>query len=130
MKEQTQDAADFTVIDTMIHAIEQGDLRALRQCFTPDALVWHNYDGIEQDVDSVIALLASFCATSRSRTYENRRTTTVGSLAFLQHTLTAELHSGGRLVLPAAMRVEVTADGHIVRIEEYFDSRALDVLGG
>lgn len=121
---------DFSAIDMMFKAIEQGDMDSLRTCFTPDALIWHNFDGVDADVDTTVAILGGLCAASSSRSYEDRRRTTVGSLAFLQHTLTAELPSGDRLVLPAMMRVEVADNGLISRIDEYFDSRATDVLGG
>ncbi|WP_371663034.1 hypothetical protein [Streptomyces sp. NBC_00280] len=57
-----------------------------------------------------------------------RRITTVGSQAFLQHTLTAALHSGGRFRMPAMMRLEIDSEGLVARIEEYFDSRVLDSL--
>ena len=119
---------DFTVIDTLLTAIEHGDLDRLRRCFAPGALTWHNNDEIEQDVNTVVAVLGGLCAASSSRRYTDRRITTVGSQAFLQHTLTAELHSGVRFRMPAMMRVEVDADGLVARIEEYFDSAVLAVL--
>ena len=129
MQDASSPEMDFSVIETMVRAIEQGDMEALRTCFTPDARVWHNYDGVELDVDGTIAGLASLCEQSHRRTYEKRRMTTVGRLAFLQHTLAVELDSGKRMELVAAMRVEIGPEGLISRIEEYFDSRALDVLG-
>ncbi|MGW2523492.1 nuclear transport factor 2 family protein [Streptomyces sp. NPDC001617] len=116
------------MVNTQLALIEKGDMDGLRRCFAPGALVWHNHDEIEQDVDAVIALLGHLCAVSTSRTYEDRHITTVGSQAFLQHTLTAELRSGGTFRMPAMMRVQVDSDGLVTRIEEYFDSRALDSL--
>ncbi len=53
--------------------------------------------------------------------------TAVGQQVFLQHTLTALL-TGSRLRLPDFMRVELSPDGLISRIDEYYDSRATDVL--
>ncbi|MEV0220634.1 hypothetical protein [Streptomyces sp. NPDC050704] len=74
------------------------------------------------------AMLGHLCALSTSRNCEDRRITTVGSQAFLQYTLTAVLHSGGRFRMPAMMRLEIDSDGLVARIEEYFDSRVLDSL--
>ncbi|WP_164904860.1 hypothetical protein [Streptomyces cyaneus] len=51
----------------------------------------------------------------------------MGQQVFLQHTLTALL-TGSRLRLPDFMRVELSPDGLISRIDEYYDSRATDVL--
>lgn len=120
---------DFSVVDTMVNAIEQGDMGALRRCFAPDALIWHNNDQIEQDIDTVITtMLEPVCAISASRTYEDRRITTVGTQAFLQHTLTVTLHTGPPVRIPTIMRVEINADGLVAHAEEYFDSRAVDPL--
>ena len=119
---------DFSVVTRMYDAVERGDMDALRGCFVPDARVWHNDDEIELDIDAVVALIGHLCAVSTSRAYQDRRLTTVGTQAFLQHTLTAALRSGRRLRLPAIMRVEVNRDGLLQRMEEYFDSRALACL--
>lgn len=55
----------------------------VRRSFAPDALTWHNFEEIEQDVDAMAAMLGHPCAHSTSRNYEDRRITTVGSQAFL-----------------------------------------------
>jgi uncharacterized protein len=124
-------STDFSAATRMLDAIEQNDLDMLRRCFAPGALVWHNNDEIEQDIDTVIATaLDPLCAVSTSRIFEDRRITTVGSQAFLQHTLTVTLHSGHQARMPAMMRVEVNSDGLVTRIEEYFDSRANDSIAG
>lgn len=127
LTEETR-TADFAVIDRMVAAIEQADMKSLVECFTPDARFWHNVDEMAQDVDAVVAILGGLCNVSSRRYYEDRRSTYAGSVAFLQHILTAELQSGDTLRVPAMMRVDVTADGLIERIEEYYDSRATDVL--
>lgn len=121
-------ATDFSVVSRMLDAIERGDTRGLGGCFAQGALAWHNNDEIDQDVDGVLALIDHLCAVSTSRTYENRRMTTVGSQAFIQHTLTATLRSGRQLRMPAMMRVVVNSDGLVERLEEYLDSRAVDCL--
>lgn len=119
---------DLTVLDRMLGSIEAGDIDALRTCYTPDAVVWHAHDEVEQDVDTFTAVLASLCAVSTRRSYEQRRRTVVGRVAFLQHVLTADLVSGDTFRLPAMMRVEINEDGLVFRIEEYFDSQALASL--
>jgi hypothetical protein len=127
LREKLNDT-DFSVLGRMLDGIEQGDLEVLRRCFAPGALVWHNDDETEQDVDQVIASIRGLCDLSTSRSYRDRRTATVGAQAFIQHTLTATLNSGRQLRMPAMMRVLVDADGLIERLEEYLDSRAVDCL--
>lgn len=119
-------AAVSGVVDTMLKSIEQGDMERLRRCFAPGARVWHNNDEVEQDIDGVTALLGHVCAISTSRTYDDRRATTIGSMVFLQHTLAITLGTGRVVRIPTIMRVEVDADGLVARIEEYFDSRAVE----
>ncbi|MFJ2238013.1 nuclear transport factor 2 family protein [Streptomyces sp. NPDC087859] len=119
---------DFSVVHTLLAAIEKGDMDEVRRCFAPGALTWHNFDEIEQDVHAMAAILGHLCALSTSRSYEDRRITTVGSQAFLQYTLTAVLRSGDRFRMPAMMRLEIDSGGLVARIEEYFDSRVLDTL--
>ena len=129
MPTQQLDAIDFSVVSRMLEAIERGDLETMRRCFAKEAVIWHNHDGLEMDVDSTVALIGYLCAVSTSREYKDRRMATVGSVAFIQHTLSAALLSGRRLEMPAIMRIELDADGLVVRMEEYLDSRAVDCLG-
>ncbi|MCX5366945.1 nuclear transport factor 2 family protein [Streptomyces sp. NBC_00124] len=128
MASKEPDPTNFSVVNTLLAAIERGDLDQVRRCFAPSALTWHNFDEIEQDVHAMAAMLGHLCAHSTSRSYEDRRITTVGSQAFLQYTLTAALHSGDHFRMPAMMRLEIGSDGLVARIEEYFDSRVLDSL--
>lgn len=128
MLTEQSETIDFSVVGRMLDAIERGDTRGLRDCFVPEALAWHNNDENDQDVDGVVALIDHLCAVSTSRTYEDRRMATVGSQAFIQHTLTAALRSGGQLRMPAMMRVVVNTNGLVERLEEYIDSRAVDCL--
>ena len=121
---------DFRVVSTMLDAIQRGDMDEFRRCFAPNALIWHNFDEIEKNVDTVVAKLGHICAATTSRTYEERRVATIGSQAFLQHTLIATLRSGRQVRMPVMMRVEINSDGLVGRIEEYFDSRASAAVRG
>ena len=119
---------DFGVIYRLFDAIEGGDMDAMRRCFAPGALTWHNHDNVEMDLDSVVGLIGHLCSVSTSRAYTDRRVATVDAQAFVQHTLTAALRSGRQLQMPTIMRIEVNSDGLVARLEEYLDSRAFDCL--
>lgn len=112
----------------MFAAVSQGDMTAFKACFAPGALIWHNDDEIEQDVEAVSALLGHLHASSRSVSYEEQRIVRSGNVLFVQHVLTAPLNSGGELRVPAMMRIELADGGRVARIEEYYDSRATDCL--
>ena len=129
MPTQQLDDIDFSVVSRMLEAIERGDMDTMRRCFAPEALIWHNHDGLEMDVESTVGRIGYLCAVSTSREYKDRRMATVGSVVFIQHTLTAGLLSGRRLEMLAIMRIELDADGLVMRMEEYLDSRAVDCLG-
>lgn len=112
----------------MYTATEDGDMERLLTCFEPDAVVWHADDEVEKDVDTCLQRVSLLGPASSKVAYEDRRMTAVGQQVFLQHTLTADLLTGRRLRLPAFMRVELSSGGLISRLEEYYDSRATDVL--
>ncbi len=116
------------VVNRMSDALEKGDMEAFGACFSTEALIWHNDDEVERGVDEVSATLGYAFSLSTSVRYLDRRIVRTGNLYFVRHVLTAELRSGKTLRLPAMMCIETNADGLITRIEEYYDSRALDVL--
>ncbi|SEC42035.1 SnoaL-like domain-containing protein [Streptomyces sp. 3213] len=128
MTEKTRGLNGYEAIDRMYTATEDGDMELLLTCFASDAVVWHADDEVEQDVDTCLQRIAQLGPASSKVAYEDRRMTAVGQQVFLQHTLTADLLTGSRLRLPAFMRVELSPDGLISRLEEYYDSRATDVL--
>lgn len=128
MRTEQPIATDFGVVDRMLDAIERGDMEQLRACFATGAESWHNSDEATQTVDETVGLISYLCTVSTSRSYQDRRVTTAGSQAFLQHTLTAVLKSGNQLRMPAMMRIVVNADGLVERLEEYLDSRDVDCL--
>ena len=116
------------IIQKMYAAIEQGDMAAFKTCFTPDARVWHNDDETDQDIETVCKGLMYLHTVSTNIDYKERRLASMGNLHFVQHVLTADLKSGDKLHLPAMMRIETDDSGLIVRLEEYYDSRATDCL--
>ena len=124
----TTAGTDTDHVARMFDAITRGDMAAVRACFAPGARIWHNDDEVECDIDQTCAVLGFLCDSSKSVAYEDQRIVRTGNLRFIQHVLTAELLSGQTLRLPAMMRVEVSDDGLVTRIEEYYDSRATDCL--
>ena len=115
-------------ITRMFAAIENGDMDTFKSCYTPDAVIWHNHDGVEQNIDECAAGLAFLCSATTNLAYQDQRIVRHGNLYFVEHILTAQIKSGGEFRLAAMMRLETNDDGQITRLNEYFDSRAIDCL--
>lgn len=106
-------------------AIEAGDADAAVACYAPDAVIWHNTDEAEQDVAANARTLRSLIAVTTHRRYADRRLIVHAGGFVQQHVLHAGRPGFPDLRLPACLLCEV-AEGRITRLDEYFDSRALD----
>jgi ketosteroid isomerase-like protein len=110
----------------VVAAIEAGDAAGVRDCFTPDAVIWHNYDGLEQTIDDVLPVLAMLVELVPGVRYDGIRRTPIPG-GFVQQHVIRGTAAGGELELPACMVIQVR-DARICRLEEYLDRRALLVL--
>ena len=102
-------------------AIEAADCKALDEIYTADAVVWHNYDNVEQPRDANIAMLAKFPDMFRSFRYANVRRKFFDGGFVQQHVCTGVKVSGEPFEVPNCMVVTVRG-GQIARIDDYFDS--------
>jgi ketosteroid isomerase-like protein len=119
-------AAIRALADRFFAAIEAGDADAALACYAPDARIWHNTDGLEQDVAANARTLRGLIAVTTARRYEDRRLEVLPTGFVQQHVLVADRPDRPTLHLPACLICAVAAD-RITRLDEYFDSRALDV---
>ena len=108
-------------------AIERGDLDAVRAAYAPHAVVWHNTDRREQNVDENLRVLAWVVGNIAERTYGEIRRVVVEDGFVQQHVLSGVGPHGARFSLPAMMRVWVH-DGQITRLDEYLDSAQVDMI--
>jgi ketosteroid isomerase-like protein len=110
--------------DTVIRffaALEAGDIDTLREIYSPDAVIWHNDDLIEQSVDDNLKVLQGLHKAVSGLHYEIIRRAPAGDGVIQQHVLRGTLPDGQAVALHAAMYLQVR-DGHVTRIEEYLDS--------
>jgi ketosteroid isomerase-like protein len=105
-------------------AIERGDIAAVRAIYTPDAVIWHNTDGLENTVEENLGVLTGFVQAIPTRRYENRRLEVFADGFVQQHVLHGVNRKGKALTLAAVLVCKV-ANGRITRLDEYFDSAAL-----
>jgi ketosteroid isomerase-like protein len=102
-------------------ALEAGDIETVRSIYSPDALIWHNDDLIEQPVEDNLKVLAGLHKAVSNLRYDVIRRVPADDGVIQQHVLRGSLANGQEVALHAAMYLRVR-DGQVTRIEEYLDS--------
>jgi len=111
-------------------AAQGGDMAGFLACFTPDAVVWHNFDQAEQPIQAAVAQLGAMAQHFASMSYDDRRYVNLPGGAVLQHISRAVLKDGRVVAVPTMLRMYVSG-GRISRLEEYFDTAtASAAMGG
>ena len=117
----SQPLATSELADRFCAAIETGDLQSLRSLYAIDAVIWHNYDGIETTAEQNIAVISTFPALFDSFSYtEIRRELFTGGFV-QQHVCRGKKKTGETFAIPVCMVVRVRGQ-QISRVDEYFDS--------
>jgi ketosteroid isomerase-like protein len=112
-----------------IAAIQAGDAEAMRDCYAPDAKIWHNIDNVEQTVDQNVKSLNWFVRNLPDRLYTVQRLEALKDGFLQQHVLSATLPDGTAWKMSACVVVRMT-DGKITRLDEYIDSAEAGALRG
>jgi uncharacterized protein len=107
--------------DRFFNAIERADSASLEAIYTKDAVVWHNYDDVEQSRDDNIAMLRKFPQMFKAFKYDKIRRAFFDGGFVQQHVCTGVKTNGQPFRVPNCMVVKVR-DGQIARIDDYFDS--------
>lgn len=102
-------------------AIEQGDVETVRDSYTPDVGIWHNFDDQVQTREENVATLTAMVARISDRTYADRRVEVFDGGFLQQHVLHGTRKDGSRVSLPACIVCRMR-DGRIARLDEYLDS--------
>ncbi len=119
MKEGTAISEDLVI--RFFAALEAGDIATLREIYSPDAVIWHNDDLIEQPVEENLKVLQGLHRAVSGLRYDIVRRVPTPDGVLQQHVLRGSLPGGAAVELHAAMYLQVR-DGRITRIEEYLDS--------
>ena len=110
-----------TLANRFFDAIERVDRQALEDSYTPDAVVWHNYDNVEQPRDENIAMLMNFPQFFKSFKYTDVRRSFFEGGFVQQHVCRGVKVNGEPFAVPNCMVITVRG-GRIARIDDYFDS--------
>ncbi|NKY51575.1 nuclear transport factor 2 family protein [Nocardia vermiculata] len=107
-----------------IAAVERGDIDEIAgRIYAPDAIIWHNSDGLEMTVAQNLASLAWLSATLKDMRYEQVSRMPARDGYVQRHVLRGRCPGGEEITVRACFFVTV-AGGRITRIDEYLDSAA------
>lgn len=118
---------NIEVCGRLFSAIMRGDIEAVRAIYSPNAVIWHNNDMVEQTPDENLRTLSWVTRNIKDLRYEDIRRHDIGSGFVQQHVLRGIAPNGSPLELPACIVCQVE-DGQITRLEEYLDSGQTAVL--
>jgi ketosteroid isomerase-like protein len=104
----------------LFRAIENGDVDAIRNIYTPETKIWHNNDGIAQSVEQNLAVLKWVIGNIKHVKYTDVRLQPTPTGFVQQHVLRGRFKDKD-IALPACI-VATVEDGHITRLDEYLDS--------
>jgi len=108
------------LVDRFYSAIVAGDFDALASLYAPGAVIWHNYDGLEQPAPANVAAYRAAAPMMANLGYDIRARWVIPDGCIQQHVMTATAPSGASLAVPMMVRFRVSG-GLIERIEEYLD---------
>jgi ketosteroid isomerase-like protein len=114
--------------DRMARAYEQNDADAVVACYTPDARIWHNIDGVEQSVQDQLRAMRwlNDMLTNLRQEILTRDFFDGGYVQqYVVHGTLA--NGGGAFRMPLCMRV-IVLDGRVAQLNEYLDSAHLKPL--
>ncbi len=117
----------LAVAERLFAAIAAGDIDAVRALYAPDAVIWHNHDGIRQTPEENLTVLAWVTRHITNLRYEEVRRQPTRDGFVQQHVLRGTAPNGKAIELPACI-VCTVVDGRITRLDEYFDSAHLVAL--
>jgi ketosteroid isomerase-like protein len=121
--------SNLDLCDQLFSAIMRGDIDAVRAIYSPDAVIWHNNDQIEETPDRNLRVLGWVIKNIKDVRYEELRRHETPSGFVQQHVLRGIAPNGTALEIPACIVCEVK-DGRITRLDEYLDSAHTAALGG
>jgi ketosteroid isomerase-like protein len=106
--------------DKLFHAIEAGDVEAIRNIYTAETKIWHNNDNVAQSVEQNLAVLKWVIGNIKGLKYTEVRRQPTPSGFVQQHVLRGRFKDK-ELALPACI-VATVEGGRITRLDEYLDS--------
>ncbi len=118
---------ELALAEHFMQAITECDIDAVRECYAPDARIWHNFDQAEQSIDDNINTLQWIHTKLSDLRYEIVRRAPIPGGFCQQHVLRGKLASGDDFAMPACVVVKIEG-GRIVSLDEYLDTKHTEPL--
>ncbi len=122
-------SSNLDLCERFFAAVQAGDLETVRSIYAPDAVIWHNDDGLEVGPEQNLRVLGWVTRNIKDLRYEEVRRHDTGTGFIEQHVLRGIAPNGTALEIPACIICEVK-DGKVTRLDEYLDSAHTAPLRG
>lgn len=106
--------------ERFIRSVQRGDIEQVESIYAEDAVIWHNYDQVEQTRDQNVRTMKWFTSRLAGMSYEDIRLSVLPDGWVQQHVLRGTAPNGTAIAVHAMLRVWVR-DGRITRLDEYLD---------
>lgn len=119
----TSTTDNSVIVDRLYAALARGDVAAARACFTPTARIWHNYDGVAQDLETATRGWESYVSLFPERGPINIQRYPIPGGLMQQYFSVVRTQSGERKGWPVCIVFHLV-DGLIDRLDEYLDPKS------
>lgn len=116
------------VAERFFAAVEKGDTDTVGAIYAPAARIWHNFDDYASTREENLGVLRWVSNHVDGFRFEEVRRAFLPGAFLQQHVIRGRDEAGNEINCPAILKVDV-AEGHITRIEEYFDASQMPELG-
>jgi len=118
-----------SVMQKFLGAIETGNEGVIREVYSDDVQIWHNFTNAKISKEPGIALVMGVFRGGVRLRYVFEEQLVLGNRGVRRHRVEATRPDGQQLQIHVAMFATIEK-GQIVRLDEYVDSRELEPLGG
>lgn len=125
---ETDTRAVIEIADRLFNAIENSNIAAVEQLFSPDVAVWKSGDERPNGRERSVRIIAWFVNATIDRRYEILDRQPFDGGFVQQHVLHANGRTGASVAMRVCMVIKLGADGLISRIDEYFDPAEISPL--
>ena len=116
------------IADRFFGAVEKGDVETVKEIYSPDARIWHNFDNYASTREENLGVLKWVGNHVENFRFEEVRRSYLPGAFLQQHVIRGRDEAGNEINCPAILKVDVKGD-NITRIEEYFDASQMPELG-
>ncbi|HEX7875293.1 MAG TPA: nuclear transport factor 2 family protein [Sphingobium sp.] len=109
-----------TALDRLFDALARGDVDGAVATLTPDARVWHGFDGIAHDREAIARDWTGFVGAFPERFVTDIRRQTTADGLVQQHLMVVRTAQGRRMAWAVCVVVRLEGD-RIARLDEYID---------